>query len=244
MRWAILQFSEHENWDQVMVDFGRAYHDRSLLDLMSSKLRPGDIYTHLYHPNPDRGFDGRAGAPFDFMCDARQRGVIFDVGHGVGAFAWRVAEPACKEHGFWPDTISTDLHQFNLHGPVHDMPTTMTKFVHLGMPLTRAIRASTYEPARAMGLGERFGRLAVGRQADVTLMRLEEGRFELADVENQVRIARQRLVAEAVIKRGVYFTCDHGLPSPAANGNVALASALREYRGTNSLGGETPCGRD
>jgi dihydroorotase len=179
-------------------------------------LRPADIYTHLYHPNTDRGFDDRTGAPFDVMRDARQRGVLFDVGHGVGAFAWRVAEPACKEHGFWPDTISTDLHRFNLHGPVHDLPTTMTKFVHLGMPLTRVIRASTYEPARAMGLGERFGRLAVGRQADVTLLRLEEGRFELTDVENQVRIARQRLVAEAVFKRGVYSAtkADKGCAGP------------------------------
>jgi predicted amidohydrolase len=77
-----------------------------------------------------------------------------------------------------------------------------------------------------MGLGERFGRLAVGRQADVALLRLEEGRFELTDVEGQVRIARQRLAAEAVFKRGVYSTCDHGLPAPVAtNGDVRLASA-------------------
>jgi dihydroorotase len=204
------------------------HHAKSRIPLAEvlEALRPADIYTHLYHPNADCGFDGRTGAPLDVMRDARQRGVLFDVGHGAGAFAWRVAEPACQEHGFWPDTISTDLHQFNLRGPVHDMPTTMTKFMHMGMPLTRVIRASTYEPARAMGLGERFGRLAVGRQADVALLRLEEGRFELADVESQVRIARQRLVAEAVFKRGVYSTCDHGLPAPAAiNGNVRLASA-------------------
>src|SRR5262249_9870657 len=182
------------------------HHAKSRIPLAEvlEAMRPGDIYTHLYHPNPDGGFDDRPGAPFDVMCEARQRGVLFDVGHGVGAFAWRVAEPACKEHGFWPDTISSDLHQFNLHGPVHDMPTTMTKFLYLGMPLPRVIRASTYEPALAMGLGEHFGRLAIGRQADVALLQLAEGRFELADVEGQVRIARQQLVAEAVFKRGVY----------------------------------------
>jgi dihydroorotase len=185
------------------------HHAKSKIPLTEvlSALHHADIYTHLYHPNADHGFDERTGAPLDAMRDARQRGVLFDVGHGVGAFAWRVAEPACQEHGFWPDIISTDLHQFNLRGPVYDMPTTMTKFLYLGMPLPCVIRAATYEPARAMGLADRFGRLVVGRQADVVLLRLEEGRFNLMDVEGQVRVARQRLVAEAVFKRGLYSQC-------------------------------------
>jgi len=191
------------------------HHAKSKIPLAEvlTAMRPGDIYTHLYHPNDDRGFDDRTGAPFAAMRDARQRGVLFDVGHGVGAFAWRVAEPACQEHGFWPDTISTDLHQFNLRGPVYDMPTTMSKFLHLGMPLPHIIRASTYEPARAMGLGDRFGRLTVGRQADVALLRLEEGRFDLTDVEGQGRVGRQRLVAEGVFKRGMYQRSNIQAPS-------------------------------
>lgn len=185
------------------------HHAKSKIPLAEvlSALRPGDVYTHLYHPNPDRGFEQGSGAPLAVLRDARQRGVLFDVGHGVGAFAWRVAEPACGEHGFWPDTISTDVHQFNLRGPVFDMPTTMSKFLHLGMPLAKVIQASTQAPAQAMGLADRFGRLAAGQQADITLLRLEEGRFDLVDVEGQVRTARQRLVAEGVLKRGQHFAC-------------------------------------
>ncbi len=172
-------------------------------------LRPGDTYTHLYHPRPDHGFDER-GAPLENLLAARARGVIFDVGHGVGAFAWRVAEPACREFGFWPDTISTDIHQFNLHGPVYDMPTTMTKFLYLGMPLEQIIRASTSAPAAAMRLGDRLGALLPGRQADIVLLRRESGRFPLADVEGQTRIGSERLIAHKVCKRGQWSDCSAG----------------------------------
>jgi dihydroorotase len=188
-------------------------------DVLGS-LRPGDIYTHLYHPHPDHGFDDR-GAPLDVLRAARDRGILFDVGHGVGAFAWRVAEPACQRFGFWPDTISTDLHQFNLHGPVFDMPTTMSKFLHLGMGLERVIRASTSEPARAMGLADRLGRLAPGRQADLTLLRLEEGRFPLRDVEGQERVASRRLAAVAVCKRGRWSACAGASTGPPPGARAA-----------------------
>lgn len=105
--------------------------------------------------------------------------------------------------------ISTDIHAFNLHGPVYDMPTTMSKFLHLGMPLTQVIRASTHAPAQAMRVGERFGLLKPGRQADITLMRLEKGRFELVDILGMKRVARRRLVPVAVFKRGHYHPCAH-----------------------------------
>ncbi|HND53237.1 MAG TPA: amidohydrolase family protein [Pirellulaceae bacterium] len=168
-------------------------------------LRPGDTYTHLYNPNPDRCFDEH-GAPLDALLEARARGVIFDVGHGVGAFAWRVAEPACQRFGFWPDTISTDLHQFNLRGPVVDLPTTMSKFLYLGMPLESVIRAATATPAATMRLADR-GTLAAGLLADVVLLRHERGRFPLFDVEGQVRVSGERLVPVAVCKRGRWSNC-------------------------------------
>jgi dihydroorotase len=167
-------------------------------------LRKGDVYTHLYHPRSDHGFDER-GAPIEALLAARSRGVIFDVGHGVGAFAWRVAEPACREFGFWPDTISTDLHQFNLHGPVFDLPTTLSKFLYLGMPLAAVIRAATSAPANAMGMGDRLGSLLPGRQADIVLLERQQGRFPLTDVEGQTRFAAERLVAKHVCKRGQWF---------------------------------------
>ncbi|HEY0982595.1 amidohydrolase family protein [Schlesneria sp.] len=169
-------------------------------------LRAGDTYTHLYNPHPDHPFDER-GAPLEALLEARDRGVIFDVGHGVGAFVWRVAEPACREFEFWPDTISTDIHQFNLHGPVVDLPTTMTKFLYLGMPLEQVIRASTSAPAAAMRVQDRIGTLAVGRQADVVLLKLEEGRFTLTDTEGQTRITNQKLVPVSVCKQGHWVPC-------------------------------------
>ncbi len=170
-------------------------------------LRPGDIYTHLYNPHPDHCFDDH-GAPLDALMEARSRGVLFDVGHGVGAFVWRVAEPACRKFGFWPDTISTDLHHFNLKGPVVDLPTTMSKFLYLGMPLEQIIRASTFVPAKAMGLEERFGLLKSGRQADIVLLKRESGVFPLEDVENQIRLAPERLAPISVCKRGQWINCN------------------------------------
>ncbi len=184
------------------------HHARSQIPLaeLLARLRPGDIYTHLYHPHPDHGF-GEDGAPLAVMLEARERGVLFDVGHGVGAFAWEVAEPACREHGFWPDTISTDVHRFNIGGPVFDLPTTMSKFLHLGMPLEKVVGSTTSAPARAMRLEDRFGRLLPGRQADITLLRVEPGSWELTDVHGAVRVAKERLAAVKVFKRGQLHDC-------------------------------------
>jgi dihydroorotase len=169
-------------------------------------LRPGDMLTHLYHPYDDHAFDAH-GAPIDALREARERGVILDVGHGVGSFVWRVAEPACREFGFWPDSISTDLHQFNLRGPVFDLPTTMSKFLYLGMPPEQIIRATTSVPARAMRVDERLGTLLPGRQADITLLKQEQGEFPLTDVEGVTRVSPQRLVPNSVCKRGKWSEC-------------------------------------
>ena len=169
-------------------------------------LRPGDIYTHLYHPHPDNVF-GPHGAPLDELLAARERGVLFDVGHGVGAFVWRTAEPACREFGFWPDAISTDIHSFNLRGPVYDLPTTMSKFLYLGMPLEKVIQATTATPALAMRLQDRLGSLKPGMQADVLLMRHESGKFSLEDVEGQIRTSSHRVVPVRVCKRGAWSAC-------------------------------------
>lgn len=169
-----------------------------------ARLRPGDIYTHLYHPHHDGGFVDEVS--LSAMCQARQRGVLFDVGHGRGAFDWRVAEKACGEFGFWPDTISTDVHAFNLHGPVWDLPTTMSKFLHLGMPLPQIVRSVSHHAARALRLQSRFGLLQPGREADITLLRLDVTPLPLPDVLGATRRA-PRLVPLHVWKRGEMFDC-------------------------------------
>ncbi len=166
-------------------------------------LQTGDVFTHMYHPHADTPFSGKDGAPCDALRRARDRGIFFDVGHGMGAFGWKIAEPACQQHQFWPDTISTDLHQFNLETPVVDLPTTMSKFLYLGMPLEKVIRAVTGMPAIAMGMGNVFGRLFPGRQADISLLQIEKGSFPLTDVVGEIRTASERIRPVAVVKKGV-----------------------------------------
>ena len=134
--------------------------------------------------------------------EARERGVRFDVGHGAGSFTWPVAEAALAD-GFRPDTISSDLHRFNIASPVHDLATTLSKFLLLGLSIDDVVAMATMAPAAALGAaGQALGRLAVGAEADVTVLRLEDGRFTLTDSAGTSREARQRLVPTAVVRAG------------------------------------------
>jgi dihydroorotase len=172
------------------------------------EFKAGDVLTHIYHGHGDGGFDlSRDGAPRRAMIEARDRGVIFDVGHGSGSFAWSVAEPACQQHGFWPDTISSDIHKFNIDTPVHDLPTTMSKFLHMGMALERVIQCTTSNAAAAMRQQHHLGRLAPDRQADITVLQLVEGKHTLVDSEGIKRIASHRLLPVCVFRNGRRFDC-------------------------------------
>ena len=94
-------------------------------------MRPGDIYTHTYHAYPSSIIDVTTRSVWSDVISAHSRGVYFDVGHGQGSFSWTVAEIAAKQ-GFWPDMLGTDLHIGNYNGPAYDLPTVMSKFLHLG----------------------------------------------------------------------------------------------------------------
>lgn len=184
-------------------------------------MRAGDILTHLYNPSRSRPFDSM-GRPLDCLLEARQRGVLLDVGHGMGSFSWDVAEIACGEHAVWPDTISTDTHSFCLQGPVFDLATTMTKFLHLGMPLQAVVAACTVNAARALGKGHRHGVIEIGREADLTLFRLEEGEWPLYDVYGDLRTNRVRFRPEHAFKDGVHFHC--AAPSAVCLGDMDLVA--------------------
>ena len=137
-------------------------------------------------------------------CGGRgERGVLFDIGHGMGAFNWTVGE-ICAEQGFWPDTISSDLHTGCFEGPAYDMPTVMTRMLHLGMPLAEVIRRSTIVPAAAIGWSDRIGTLGAGREADVAVLDLQEADMDLEDCQGQMRRVGRRLVATAVWRAGVW----------------------------------------
>lgn len=178
------------------------------LDELLTQMKEGDVLTHVYHGNGDGGFTGADGAPGRALLEARQRGIKMDMGHGSGAFAWRVAESACMKHDFWPDSISSDIHIFNLKTPVIDLPTTMSKFLYLGMPLEKVIQRATFNPAAMMNQQHQFGLLAAGRTADVTALKLVEGRHSLIDSEGAERIASSRLVPVCVFKNGERVDCD------------------------------------
>src|SRR4051812_4263472 len=162
----------------VMVDFGNDHPERPLADLLTKKLRPGDIYTHCYSGLRHELMDDGQVNPG--MIAGRKRGVIFDVGHGGGSFAWRVAVPAMKQ-GFLPDSISTDLHIGSMNAGMKDMLNVMDKFLAMGMSLDDVVARSTWNPAKEIRR-EELGNLSVGAPADVTVLRLEKGVFGYTDM--------------------------------------------------------------
>ena len=197
----------------VMVDFGQAYHDRSLADLLARKLRPGDIYTHVY--SGLRGELDPSGHANQALVIGRRRGVLFDVGHGGGSFVWRVAVPIVRE-GFLPDTISTDLHVGSMNGGMKDMLHVMSKFLALGLTVEEVIERTTWNAARAIKQRQ-LGHLSVGAAADIALLRLEKGDFGFLDVYNARLNGKERLACEMTLRDGKIVFDENGLGRPAWN---------------------------
>ena len=182
----------------VMVDFGTLKPERTLASLLGERLRKGDIYTHCYSGwRGELSADGKVSAA---MIAGRQRGVLFDLGHGAGSFYWWVAVPAVQQ-GFLPDTISTDLHTGSMNAGMKDMLNVMSKMLNLDMPLTAVIRASTWAPAQTIRHTE-LGHLSEGAIADVTVLRLEKGTFGFIDSAGARRTGTRRLTAEITIRGG------------------------------------------
>ena len=194
----------------VMVDFGASKPERPISELLASKLRPGDIYTHCYSGlRRELEDSGRLNAG---MWAGRKRGVLFDVGHGGGSFSWGVAVPAIKE-GFLPDTISTDLHIGSMNAGMKDQLNVMSKFLALGLSLEDVIARSTWNPARHIK-HEELGQLSVGAPADVTVLSLQAGRFGLVDSFGGRRQADKKLVCEMTLRDGKVLYDLNGLARP------------------------------
>ena len=181
----------------VMVHIGGSF---APIEDILGLLRPGDIVTHAFTAWDPGIFDSRLRI-VPAALEARARGVRFDVGHGAGSFAFERGEAALAQ-GFRPDTISSDLHRFNVHGPVFDLVTTMSKYLHLGLPLEDVVAMVTSVPAATIGRAGSAGSLAVGASADVAILRLEEGRFPLTDSRDTTVEARRRLTSVATFLRG------------------------------------------
>jgi dihydroorotase len=166
-------------------------------------MKEGDIITHIYNPRPNSIFDDR-GEILAEVIEARKRGVLIDVGHGRTNFSFRVAEK-CMGKGLLPDTISSDVSNGSVRGPVFDLVTTMSKFMALGMNLTEVVERTTVNAARAFKFGVEIGTLKPGAEADVAVLELRSGEFGLIDSEAQVRTVKQKLVSVATVRGGKVF---------------------------------------
>ncbi len=194
----------------VMVDFGSNLPERPVGELVTKKLRPGDIYTHVY--SGLRNEQDSSGHVNPALFEGRKRGVIFDVGHGGGSFLWRIAVPAIKE-GFLPDSISTDLHIGSMNAGMKDMLNVMSKFLAMGLPLDGVIARSTWNPAKEIKQ-DGLGHLSVGAAADVAVLRLEKGRFGFVDMYGARMDGNERLVCELTLRDGKVLYDLNGLSRP------------------------------
>lgn len=173
--------------------------DVPIADLLTP-LRPGDVITHCFHGGEIASILDGNGKVRAEVRDARDRGILFDIGHGFGSFNFDVGRAAMEDE-FPPDTISSDIHTLNINGPVFDLPTTVSKFLYLGMPLTEAVGRVTAEPAKVVGRSD-IGQLGAGAVADVTVMSVEEGTYTFVD-SNEVSVTGDRkFVCRATIKDG------------------------------------------
>jgi dihydroorotase len=166
------------------------------------RLRAGDIVTHCFHGRGNRLFEHEGKMTTQSVVEARNRGIIFDVGHGCGSFSWDTAQRA-YEHEFYPDTLSTDLHRWAVGDPFKvTLPLVMSKFLCLGMSLQDVILKTTYAPAKVLGRGQEIGSLRVGSRADLLQFDLVAGEFKFQDTHFETRFGSAHIVPRTVVKDG------------------------------------------
>jgi dihydroorotase len=165
-------------------------------------LRPGDILTHAFRPFPNAPVSAQ-GKILPAVLDARKRGVLFDIGHGMGSFAFSTGR-AMLANGFPPNTISSDVHALSIDGPAFDLATTMSKFLCMGMSLPEVIRASTTNAAMSMKRPE-LGHLGIGAVGDATILDIAQGMFDYVDVTGEHLAGDRRILAKGVVIGGRWW---------------------------------------
>lgn len=182
----------------LMIHVGNPH---SPMEKILELARPRDIVTHAFRRAGGGGVIGADGHVSNYIRRASERGILFDVGHGGGSFSFAAAEAALKEN-FPPATISSDIHAYSALGPVFDLATTMTKYMHLGLALEKVVELTTVAPARAIDkLGE-MASLKPGSTADVAVFDLVQGDFTLVDSQGDTRKAKQKLVPVLSLRQG------------------------------------------
>ena len=213
----------------VMVDFGRFVPERPFPELVLEHLRPGDLYTHTYNDGVPM-FD-EEGKLLPYLLEARRRGVLFDVGHGGGSFAFRKAIPALRQ-GFAPDAISTDLHTGSMNAGMKDLPNVLSKFLNMGLALPEVVLRATWNPARIVGR-EDLGHLGPGAMADVAVLALRRGSFGFVDSEGARLEGDRKLECALTLRAGKVAWDLDGLAAPRweamaqVGEGIALARAGR-----------------
>jgi dihydroorotase len=169
---------------------------------MLAVMAPGDLITHCYHGRAHGIMGQEKQLLLKEVVEAQRHGIIFDCAHGRSHFSFRMIEKALDQ-GFLPDTISTDLTFTSAtYGPVWDMLTTMSKLLHFGMSLDDLVARATAAPARILGYQNTVGTLKPGANADIALLELRDGNFELKDSEGAVVTAKRRLIAQMTLRGG------------------------------------------
>ena len=185
----------------IMVHPQAAWCDS--IDDILAVMGERDIVTHCFHGSECGILDDDRKVRRS-VHEAMERGVVFDVGHGAGSFSWDTVETAMGQ-GVAPQTISSDLHIYNVNGPVYDLANVVTKFLHLGMPLDDAIAKVTSVPAEIILMSDKIGTLAPGAWGDAIISELREGEFQLVDSHGETRIGRQNFVPVTVVKGGQVY---------------------------------------
>jgi dihydroorotase len=184
----------------LMIHIGGSY---TPLEQFLALMKKGDVVTHSFNAHP-HGLLASDGKLLPEVTEARRRGVLFDVGHGAGSFSFEVTEK-CLGQGFAPDTISSDLYTANIAGPVYDLPTTLAKFLLLGMSLGDVVERATVNASRVFNFGADIGTLKPGSEADVSVFDLREGQFSFTDSEAKTRTGRQQLLPVTTVRGGKVF---------------------------------------
>ena len=182
----------------VMVDFGLITRERNINALFMDKLRPGDIYTHCFSGHREELL--QTGKLNPVMAAGRKRGIFFDIGFGSASFYWYVAAPAYQS-GFQPDSISTDLHKFDFDEGMKDIDNVMSELMSLGSSFPDVVRMSTWAPAQEIRRPQ-LGNLDVNSEADIAVLKLEQGRFGFLDSAGARNFGNQRIRCELTLQKG------------------------------------------
>ena len=198
----------------VMVDFGEHNPPLSIEELFMKRLRPGDMFTHTYSYGPANRETvvDENGKVKPFVLEAQKRGIVFDVGHGGGAFSWRQAVPAMQQ-GFRPNVISTDLHADSMNGGMKDLSNVMSKFLNMGMSIQDVVLRTTWNPANVIKRKE-LGNLSVGADADVAVFNIRKGDFGFIDVRKTKLRGTQKLETELTVRGGKIVWDLNGISTP------------------------------